>query len=199
MALTLPYPNMDFVPLDILTASELDQMVANIEYIASGSVFPIGTNNIADNAVTNAKIADGAMTTPKIADNAVTSSKIDFTTAPLSSSYKTSTVSIGYSITMYLYRIGNLVMAVINNPVSSTLPNDADNVTISNPIPNGYKPIWTVNFSFASTAVQSRSGGGTLLINPDGSIKLNTAYTGTVGSLRANGSCMWFTTDAFPA
>ena len=70
MALTLPYPNMDFVPLDILTASELDQMVANIEYIASGSVFPIGTNNIADNAVTNAKIAS----------NAVTSDKIDFTT-----------------------------------------------------------------------------------------------------------------------
>lgn len=28
---TLPYPNMDFVPLDILTATELDQIVANIE------------------------------------------------------------------------------------------------------------------------------------------------------------------------
>lgn len=70
MALTLPYPSMDFVPLDILTASELDQMVANIEYIASGSVFPLATANIANNAITTAKIAD----------NAVTSSKIDFTT-----------------------------------------------------------------------------------------------------------------------
>lgn len=70
MALTLPYPSMDFVPLDILTASELDQMVANIEYIASGSVFPISATNIASNAITTAKIAD----------NAVTSSKIDFTT-----------------------------------------------------------------------------------------------------------------------
>lgn len=30
---TLPYPNMDFVPLDILTANELDQLVANIEAI----------------------------------------------------------------------------------------------------------------------------------------------------------------------
>lgn len=70
MALTLPYPNMDFVPLDILTASELDQMVANIEYIASGSVFPLATANIANNAITTAKIAN----------NAVTSSKIDFTT-----------------------------------------------------------------------------------------------------------------------
>lgn len=35
MALTLPYPNMDFTPLDILTADEMDQLVANIEYIAS--------------------------------------------------------------------------------------------------------------------------------------------------------------------
>lgn len=29
----LPYPNMDFTPLDILTANELDQLVANIEAI----------------------------------------------------------------------------------------------------------------------------------------------------------------------
>ena len=35
MALTLPYPGMDFTPLDILTATEMDQLVANIEYIAS--------------------------------------------------------------------------------------------------------------------------------------------------------------------
>ena len=30
---TLPYPSMDFVPLDILTADELDHLVANIEAI----------------------------------------------------------------------------------------------------------------------------------------------------------------------
>lgn len=35
MALALPYPDMDFVPLDILLASELNQMVANIEYLAN--------------------------------------------------------------------------------------------------------------------------------------------------------------------
>lgn len=35
MALTLPYPGMDFTPLDILTADEMDQLVANIEYIAT--------------------------------------------------------------------------------------------------------------------------------------------------------------------
>lgn len=33
MAAVLPYPNMDFVPLDTLTATELDHMVANIEYL----------------------------------------------------------------------------------------------------------------------------------------------------------------------
>lgn len=38
MALALPYPDMDFVPLDILLASELNQMVANIEFLASGDV-----------------------------------------------------------------------------------------------------------------------------------------------------------------
>ena len=41
MALTLPYPNMDFTPLDILTADEMDQLVANIEYIAT--LFPMET------------------------------------------------------------------------------------------------------------------------------------------------------------
>lgn len=44
MALTLPYPNMDFTPLDILTADEMDQLVANIEFISQQ--FPIGASNI---------------------------------------------------------------------------------------------------------------------------------------------------------
>lgn len=56
MALALPYPDMDFVPLDILLASELNQMVANIEFLASDDVFPVDTANIADSAVTASKI-----------------------------------------------------------------------------------------------------------------------------------------------
>lgn len=44
MALTLPYPSMNFVPLDILTAAEQNQLVANIEYIANQ--FPITSSNI---------------------------------------------------------------------------------------------------------------------------------------------------------
>lgn len=34
MAITLPYPNMDFTALDVLHAADLDKMVANTEYLA---------------------------------------------------------------------------------------------------------------------------------------------------------------------
>lgn len=33
MAAVLPYPDMDFVPLDTLTATELDHIVANYTYL----------------------------------------------------------------------------------------------------------------------------------------------------------------------
>lgn len=44
MALTLPYPSLVFVPLDILTADQMNEIVANYEYIANQ--FPIGASNI---------------------------------------------------------------------------------------------------------------------------------------------------------
>ncbi len=59
----LPYPSMDFVPLDILTADELDQIVANIDAINNATV---GSGNIAGNAITTAKVADSAITKAKI-------------------------------------------------------------------------------------------------------------------------------------
>ena len=53
MALTLPYPSMSFVPLDVLTAEEMNHIVSNYTYIANQ--FPIATNNIADGAITPKK------------------------------------------------------------------------------------------------------------------------------------------------
>lgn len=44
MALTLPYPSLVFVPLDILTAEEQNEIVANYTYIANQ--FPIQTANM---------------------------------------------------------------------------------------------------------------------------------------------------------
>lgn len=44
MALSLPYPSIVFVPLDVLTAEELNQMAQNTEFIANQ--FPIASANI---------------------------------------------------------------------------------------------------------------------------------------------------------
>lgn len=44
MALVLPYPDLDFVPLDILTAEEMNQIVANYTHIANQ--FPVTSQNI---------------------------------------------------------------------------------------------------------------------------------------------------------
>lgn len=44
MPLALPYPSMVFVPLDVLTADELNQIVANYEFIANQ--FPITLDQI---------------------------------------------------------------------------------------------------------------------------------------------------------
>lgn len=79
----LPYPSMDFVPLDVLTADELDQIVANINAINNGVV---ATASIADGAITTAKIAGGGVSTAKIADGAITPAKMSSAPAPINTS-----------------------------------------------------------------------------------------------------------------
>ena len=64
MALTLPYPSMVFVPLDILTAEEMNELVSNIEYISNQ--FPLASAALASNSITTDKIANGAVTSDKI-------------------------------------------------------------------------------------------------------------------------------------
>lgn len=44
MALTLPYPSLTFVPLDVLTAEEMNEIVANYTYIANQ--FPVTGSNL---------------------------------------------------------------------------------------------------------------------------------------------------------
>jgi hypothetical protein len=88
---------MDFVPLDILTADELDQIVANIDAINNAT---IGASSIANNAITTPKIADGAITTEKLDADAVgmvylgksmltaTASQLDFNVPTTYDNYK---------------------------------------------------------------------------------------------------------------
>lgn len=49
MSLTLPYPDLDFVPLDVLTAEEMNQVVSNYTYISDQ--FPIGEASLGEAAV----------------------------------------------------------------------------------------------------------------------------------------------------
>ena len=42
--MALPYPGMDFTSLDILTAADMDKLVANIEYLASK--FPVSSTDV---------------------------------------------------------------------------------------------------------------------------------------------------------
>ena len=68
--LNLPYPNMDFVPLDILTAAEMNQMVANDQALATFA------NGLADGT----NLSDGIVLTRHLAANAVSADNINFAT-----------------------------------------------------------------------------------------------------------------------
>lgn len=54
MAATLPYPSIVFVPLDVLTAEELNQMAQNITALAN--MFPITSAGIGNAAVKSSNI-----------------------------------------------------------------------------------------------------------------------------------------------
>lgn len=82
MALTLPNPSMNFVPLDVLTAEELNQFVENIDFLANQ--FPLTAANIESGAITSTKIAAGAVRSSELAYKAVGISEIDLSsTGPL--------------------------------------------------------------------------------------------------------------------
>lgn len=53
---TLPYPNMDFTPLDILTAAEMDQMVANDQYLRDFCAGLANGTNLSDGVIQARKL-----------------------------------------------------------------------------------------------------------------------------------------------
>jgi len=58
--MALPNPSMVFTPFDILPASDLNNVVENVEALSAGT-------GLADNAITTTKIANGNVTGAKIA------------------------------------------------------------------------------------------------------------------------------------
>lgn len=157
---TLPYPNMDFVPLDVLTADELDQIVANIEAINNAS---IGTGTIANGAINTAKLADGAVATAKVANGAITQAKIDlasFTSATLPNITWDGGIRTDKS---GLEGLAYLNMVVINNAYVSR-SQTAWNTNWQNigTLPSGYRPktdtIFPAIFANLDTGVPSGYG-----------------------------------------
>ena len=55
----LPYPNMDFTPLDILTAAEMDQMVANDQYLRDFCAGLADGTNLSDGVIQARKLDSG--------------------------------------------------------------------------------------------------------------------------------------------
>lgn len=112
----LPNQGMSFSPFAILTAEEQNNLVENIESLATGS-----------------GIGDGAIATAKIADSAVTSDKIDWTTLGWQTWTPTLTgFSSPPSGATYRYqRIGNTVTCLISMPNNGT--SNATSFTISLP------------------------------------------------------------------
>lgn len=94
MSMTLPYPSLVFVPLDKLTAEEMNQIVAN--YTAIANTFPLSSGDIDNLAIKTANIASSAVTGDKLANKAVGSNNIDWSTLP--QSFGTSTNKEGYII-----------------------------------------------------------------------------------------------------
>ena len=74
MALTLPYPDMVFVPLDILTAEEQNQLVGNIEFLANQ--FPLAASNIANGAIGSDQLAAGAVKSQNVDWSTISSSQL---------------------------------------------------------------------------------------------------------------------------
>lgn len=111
---------------------------------------------------------------------------------------KTKTAYIGYGTQCTYKRLGNVVIAYVDNAVNSTLPASADDANLAETIPAGFRPAYSTSLNLATTAVQSRTGNISFLMKPNGTIKLNSAHIGDVGAVRLNGVSVWFTTEDYP-
>lgn len=156
-------------------------------YITQGAKAVIGTD----------KIADSAVTTAKIANSAVTSDKIDFTTLKYLSGMPVAkyTQPMGYDGTIPIYRIGNFVF--MNGQVNQPLDPGASGTWayLDETIKSGYRPIWefrTASMGFDNWDYTPRVWA----LHPNGRISFISMRSGTGKTYQIN--CSWITQDAFP-
>lgn len=121
--MALPYIGMDFVPFDILTAEELDHLVANIDALAAGT----GLNDL---AIATAKLADLGVTAAKLANASITPSKLALgdTTAAVATVETTSSATfadlatVGPSVTATVGANGR-ALVILTADASNTMLN----------------------------------------------------------------------------
>lgn len=143
---TLPYPNMDFVPLDILTASELDEIVANVEAINASSIDTTALSNL---AVTTAKIADGAVTASKVGSDVTTMKRTE-----LFSGDSNTNVTLSSAVTNFdEIEITYVDTNTTPNGAIRRIPSSAGSFVLDIPHPGGSSTVywnisrWTVSGS----------------------------------------------------
>ena len=183
MALTLPYPDMVFVPLDILTAEEQNQLVGNIEFLANQ--FPLAASNIANGAIGSDQLAAGAVKSQNVDWTAISGQ----TLSDLMTQCTVSATPKGpYGIDINLFRVGNIVIYSIYSAPTESMPGTGTSIEA---IPVGYRP------KSSSSAVMRGGSVGEWRVNPNG-----TAYwwSGqTIGNSIVTTSLVYLTEDDFPS
>ena len=156
-------------------------------YITQGAKAVIGTD----------KIADSAVTTAKIANSAVTSDKIDFTTFKKLGLVvvKIEKLQLGYNFYADLCRMGDLVWLTKDTCVAQNVPYNLNDVSLSETIPSGFRPNSATTFH--GDVQDGASTTPIWRVQTDGSMTIFTRGT-TVGAVRVGINAMWFTSDAWP-
>lgn len=158
----LPYPSMDFTPLDVLTADELDQLVANINAVNNGTV-------------PTANIADGGITTAKLANNAVATGKIDWTTI-------VGTVVDGDPVSSGYADFGTIRVQWKNNRYSSLSTSAGAYTTFSDQFPASFKNAnYSVIVSETSDTGNVAGGNFKVVSKTSSGVTLNYNHTGAIG------------------
>lgn len=147
---SLPNENMEFVPLDVLTAAQLNQLVANISFLLNE------TNGLA----AGTKFTDGAIAKNKLA-----------TDAQMFGTYlQWENIAVGYGAEMKMTRLGKMVFAQMYTIINVGAPGSRSERLPDKFIPKNY------GFVLFNTANNfTDKGSGSVRFLNDGRIIWNGA------------------------
>lgn len=154
----------------LVTSGTTDIVAGNI---TAGSFAQVGTNQVADSAITDAKLAYSALT-----------GSVNVKTVE-------TTVNTGYNVTINLMRIGNLVIASCGGIITD--PSAVD-TTLTATVPSGYRPYSTSKTLSAPYTMSS--GGVSFNFSTAGAIAMRRLNK--TGGYYYGGVATYVTKDAWP-